>query len=361
MRLPAQLAPNPCAFDDSRLTMPGRSGPTTVTTSDVIMACASSVSETVRRIIGARVAKRSSCLKAGTAAVLARVPDDLRQQLEAHRRERALPQVARGLALADEAPVLRGDRAGVPAVGEVVDGAARDRVALEDRPLDGGDAAVPRQQRRVVADAAQARARERLVADARVRVRGDDEVGALRDRVARDELRVLEHVDRHARLRARRSPAGRRRRARRRARFPCRPCARRRTPWLRNSATPPACTACRLPCRWRRVGRARRTLAEPSPPRLFAQERNYRRFADRGRAPEGNGTRGTSVAAAARAGPVSSRSSRPASAPSAGRPTARSWRRCPVPRSARPGRSRTRRSRGARATPPPARHWCADP
>ena len=56
MRLPAQLAPKPCAFAESRLTMPGRSGPITVTTSDVIMAAFSSVSETVRLIIGARVA-----------------------------------------------------------------------------------------------------------------------------------------------------------------------------------------------------------------------------------------------------------------------------------------------------------------
>ena len=56
MRLPAQLAPKPCAFADSRLTMPGRSGPITVTTSDVTMGLFSSVNDTVRLIIGARVA-----------------------------------------------------------------------------------------------------------------------------------------------------------------------------------------------------------------------------------------------------------------------------------------------------------------
>ena len=52
MRLPAQLAPKRCACADSLLTMPGRSGPMTVTTSEAIMGCRSSVSETVRRIIG---------------------------------------------------------------------------------------------------------------------------------------------------------------------------------------------------------------------------------------------------------------------------------------------------------------------
>ena len=65
MRLPAQLAPKPCALADSRLTMPGRSGPTTVTTIEVTIDLFSSESDTVRLIMGARVAKRSSCLKAG--------------------------------------------------------------------------------------------------------------------------------------------------------------------------------------------------------------------------------------------------------------------------------------------------------
>jgi hypothetical protein len=83
--------------------------------------------------------------------------DDAGEQVEPHRRERPFPQLARRFAAADEAPVLRRDRARVPAVGEVIDRAAGDGVALEDRPLDRGDAAVARQQRRVVADAAQLR------------------------------------------------------------------------------------------------------------------------------------------------------------------------------------------------------------
>jgi hypothetical protein len=67
MRLPAQLAPNPCARSDSMLTRPGRSAPIAVTTSDACAALPSSVSEIVGRIIGAFVAKRSSCGCAGNA------------------------------------------------------------------------------------------------------------------------------------------------------------------------------------------------------------------------------------------------------------------------------------------------------
>ena len=95
----------------------------------------------------------------GKFAVLRRVPNDARQQVEPHQGERTFPQFARGLALSDEAPVLRGDRARIPAVGEVIDGAARDRIAFEDRPFDRRDATVARQQRQVVADPAQTRAR----------------------------------------------------------------------------------------------------------------------------------------------------------------------------------------------------------
>jgi hypothetical protein len=48
---------------------------------------------------------------------------------------------------------------------------------------------MPRQQRRVIADAAKARAGERFVADARVRVRGDDQIGAIGNRVAGNDAR----------------------------------------------------------------------------------------------------------------------------------------------------------------------------
>ena len=143
-------------------------------------------------------------------AVIARMADDAGEQVQPHRRQRPLPQLARRLAAPDEAPVLRRDRARVPAVSEVVDRAAGDRVAFEDRPFDRGDAAVARQQRRVVADAAEARARERLVADAGMRVGGDDEVGALGNRVAERSS------CRRARAPARRPPAPRRRAGRRR-------------------------------------------------------------------------------------------------------------------------------------------------
>ena len=129
---------------------------------------------------------------------LGRVADDACQEIEPHWRQRALPQVARRLALADEAPVLRRDRACIPAVGQVIDRAACNRIAVEDRPFDGGDAPVPRQQRRVIADAAQPRACKGLVADARMRVRGDDQVGSVRYRDSRNDLRILEHVHRYA-------------------------------------------------------------------------------------------------------------------------------------------------------------------
>ena len=131
-------------------------------------------------------------------AVIARMADDAGEQVEPHRRQRPLPQLARRFAPRDEAPVLRRDGAGVPAVGEVIDRAAGDRVALEDRPFHRGDAAVARQQRRVVADAAQARARERLVADPGMGVGGDDQLGADGNRLARNDLLVGKHVHRHA-------------------------------------------------------------------------------------------------------------------------------------------------------------------
>ena len=149
----------------------------------------------------------------GQRAVQPGVAHNLGQELEAHRRQRAFPQLARRLAFGDEAPVLRGDGARVPAVGQVIDGASRDRVAFLDRPFHGRDAAMPRQQRRVIADAAQARVGQRLVAHARVRVRGDDEIRARGDGFSRHDLRILEHVDFDpGRLRRERQPVVRGRR-----------------------------------------------------------------------------------------------------------------------------------------------------
>ena len=89
------------------------------------------------------------------AAIAARVADGTAQQRQPHRRQRPLPQFARGLALLDEAPVLGCDGAGIPAVGQVVDRTASHRVAFEYGPLDCRNAAVARQQRWVIADAAQ--------------------------------------------------------------------------------------------------------------------------------------------------------------------------------------------------------------
>jgi hypothetical protein len=95
-----------------------------------------------RRILGQhdgapdhrRARREADVLRLGRQlAVVARMADDAAEQRQAHRRQLALPQLARRLAARDEAPVLRGDRSGVPAVGEVVDRTAGDRVALEDR------------------------------------------------------------------------------------------------------------------------------------------------------------------------------------------------------------------------------------
>jgi hypothetical protein len=62
MRLPAQFAPNPCA----RSTTGERCRPIlAVTTSDTVAGCRSFTSDTVRLIIGAFVAKRSSCGRDG--------------------------------------------------------------------------------------------------------------------------------------------------------------------------------------------------------------------------------------------------------------------------------------------------------
>src|SRR5215468_3748918 len=58
----------------------------------------------------------------------------LQGQVEPERRECPLPELARGLSLPDEAPVLRGDRARVHPLREMVDRAAGDRIAFAYRP-----------------------------------------------------------------------------------------------------------------------------------------------------------------------------------------------------------------------------------
>src|SRR4030095_4758404 len=125
--------------------------------------------------------------------VLLRMAPPLPQQAEPHRTERALPQLARGLALADEAPVLRRDRAGIHALSQVIDRAAGDGIALANGPLDGGEPAMPGEQRRVVTDAAEARARERGRRNARVAVGGHDEIDAVRDGAPRNDAGVFLH------------------------------------------------------------------------------------------------------------------------------------------------------------------------
>ena|GEM_PF-6159615 len=57
---------------------------------------------------------------------------------------------------------------------------------------------MPGQQRRVIADAAQARPRKRIVAHPRVRVRGDDEIGAFGNGVSGHDPGVVEHMQGNA-------------------------------------------------------------------------------------------------------------------------------------------------------------------
>jgi hypothetical protein len=71
---------------------------------------------------------------------------DVSEQFLAERGQRALPELAGGFAFLDEHPFLRGDGARIHPVGEVVDGAAGDRIAFLDGPFDRGDAAMPGQQ-----------------------------------------------------------------------------------------------------------------------------------------------------------------------------------------------------------------------
>jgi hypothetical protein len=141
------------------------------------------------------------------------VANDPGQEIETHRRQRTLPQVAGRLALDDEAPFLRGDGARVHGVSQVIDRASRNRIAFQDRPFHGGDAAMPWQQRRMITNAPQTRTRQRLLADPCVGMRGHNEFRPLGDRTSRHILGIFEYVDGHAGfLRGERQPVvGRRR------------------------------------------------------------------------------------------------------------------------------------------------------
>ncbi len=70
-----------------------------------------------------------------------------------------------------------------------------DRVAFLDGPFDGGDAAMPGQQRGVIADTAKFRGGQRLPGDAGMAVGGYDQVGVGRDFRRDDEFRVGLHHD----------------------------------------------------------------------------------------------------------------------------------------------------------------------
>ena len=91
----------------------------------------------------------------GEAAMGLGVIDDIGKEFLAERGQRALPELAGGFALFDEYPLLRRDRAGIHPVREVIDGAACDRVTFLDGPFHRGDAAVPRQPRRVLSHTAE--------------------------------------------------------------------------------------------------------------------------------------------------------------------------------------------------------------
>src|SRR5262249_42285601 len=98
------------------------------------------------------------------------VVDNLTEQPQAERRQRAFPQFSGRLALSDEAPILGSDRAGVHTSGKMIDAASGDWITFLDGPFDRGEAAMAGQQRRVIADAAEFCRSERLFADARVAV-----------------------------------------------------------------------------------------------------------------------------------------------------------------------------------------------
>ena len=84
---------------------------------------------------------------------------------------------------------------GVHPLGKMIDGAARDRVAFANRPFDRGDAAMPRQQRGMVADPAEPCGGEGIATDPRVAVRGDDQVGPRGDFTGHHEPWIGLHDD----------------------------------------------------------------------------------------------------------------------------------------------------------------------
>ena len=144
----SRLAPWRCARFRFSRTIPGRSGPMRVTISGVVGdASAASATTTGRRIIGARVAITRILRMRRQRAVIARMADDAGEQGQTHRRQRPFPELAAPIRPADQAPVLRRDRACVPAVSEVIDRAAGDRVAFENRPLTAAMPRWARQQR----------------------------------------------------------------------------------------------------------------------------------------------------------------------------------------------------------------------
>src|SRR5206468_1673904 len=89
------------------------------------------------------------------AAMKLRMTHDLSHQVEAHRRQCTLPQLACRFAGLHETPVLRGDRARVHSLREVIDRASGDRIAAADRPLHRSDPAMTGKQRRVIANASE--------------------------------------------------------------------------------------------------------------------------------------------------------------------------------------------------------------
>ena len=126
------------------------------------------------------------------------VADHPHQEPQPHRSERPPPERSGVVVGVDEAPLLRRDRAFVHAVGEVVDRAAGDRIAAFHRPLDRRDAAVPRQERRVIADRGFRRLGARLRRDEGVGMGRQHHVDRVRDVGGDDPARAAEHDERHA-------------------------------------------------------------------------------------------------------------------------------------------------------------------
>ena len=88
---------------------------------------------------------------------------------------------------------MRGHGAIVPARIQVVNRAAGNRITRQQRPLDGGNPPVTRQQRGVVADRPDACARQRLGRDKGVGVRRHDQVAVFFQRLAGHFAWALQH------------------------------------------------------------------------------------------------------------------------------------------------------------------------